>query len=229
MILWRYLDLAKFTSMLQQQELHFTRGDKFEDSFEGSYPVKNRNDFSHGRNGYSAEDWKKFVAVTCWHSSNIESDAMWRLYTNNKQGVAIKTTWQKLESAVEGHAYLTDVKYIDFVKGCANIYIPSDVFEYKREAYMHEHEVRAIVTKYPKTGIKDCVPLNSAPLKGEEIPESGYFLEVDIIKLIESIVVTPYSDPWFVDVVRKLAYKYGLPQNIVVDSELKADPIYAKI
>lgn len=227
--LWKYLDLAKFTALLQKESLHFCRGDKFADPFEGSYPLSVLDAFDSGSSGYSAEAWKKFVAVSCWHDSYNESDAMWQLYTENKQGVAIKTTWEKLESAIEDHAYLQSVEYIDFIKDHAEIYIPSDVFEYKRKAYIHENEVRAIITKYPKAGIKNGKPLNSKPIAGEEILESGVFIELDLTKLIENIVVSPYSDSWFVDVVIGLAEKYELPSDIVIESELKADPVYANI
>jgi hypothetical protein len=227
--LWKYMDLAKFTAFLQKESLHFCRGDKFADPFEGSYPLSALDAFESGSSGYSAEAWKKFVAVTCWHDSDTESDAMWRLYTANKQGVVIKTTWEKLKSAIEGHAYLKSVEYINFIKDHAEINIPSDVFEYKRKAYTHENEVRAIITKYPKVGIENGVPLNSRPIAGEEIPESGVFVELELTKLIENIVVTPYSDSWFVDVVTGLAEKYELPSGIVIESELKADPVYANI
>ena len=229
MSLWKYLDLAKFTSLLQKRELHFCRGDKFDDPLEGSYPLSALDVFQGGSNGYSAEAWRKFVAVSCWHSSDIESDAMWRLYTANKQGVAITTTWEKLESAVQGHAYLMGVKYIDFIKDHAQIDIPSDVFEYKRKAYIHEDEVRAIIAKYPKMGIKNGIPINSTPINGEEFPESGDSVELDLPTLIDKIVVTPYADSWFVDVVKGLVDKYELPGGIVVESELKVDPVYANI
>ena len=229
MNLWRYLDLAKFTRLLQTQELHFCRGDKFEDRFEGSYPLSALQLFEGGSSSYSAEAWKKFVAVSCWYNSDIESDAMWRLYTLHKQGVAIKTTWNKLESAVNSHAYVTRVKYIDFVKDQAQIRIPSDVFEYKRKAYIHENEVRAIITKYPRMEIVNGLPMNSEPVPGEEISESGFHVKLELRDLIDSVVVTPYSASWFVDVIARLCDKYGLPGNNVVESELKADPVYAKI
>ena len=229
MSLWKYLDLAKFTSLLQKRELHFCRGDKFDDPLEGSYPLSALDVFQGGSNGYGAEAWRKFVAVSCWHNSNDESDAMWRLYTANKQGVAIRTTWKKLDSAVQSHAYLKKVEYIDFIKDHAQIDIPSDVFEYKRKAYIHENEVRAIITKYPKMDIKNGIPINSKPINGEELPESGVFVELDLPTLIDKIVVTPYEDSWFVDVVKGLVDKYGLSSGIVVESELKADPVYANI
>jgi hypothetical protein len=36
--LWRYMDFTKFVSLIARSALHFTRGDKFDDQFEGSYP-----------------------------------------------------------------------------------------------------------------------------------------------------------------------------------------------
>ena len=192
--LWKYFDLAKFTSLLQNESLHFCRGDKFTDPFEGSYPLSALDAFDSDSSGYNAEAWKKFVAISCWHDSDTESDAMWQLYTAKKQGVAIITTREKLESAIGNQAYLKSVEYIDFIKDQAEIHIPSDVFEYKRKAYIHENEVRAIFTSYPCVGIENGMPLNSKPIAVEEIPERGVFVELDLSKMIENIIVTPYSD-----------------------------------
>ena len=36
LFIWRYMDLAKFLSMLQDEALHFARADKMSDEFEGS-------------------------------------------------------------------------------------------------------------------------------------------------------------------------------------------------
>lgn len=229
MILWKYLDLTKFTRLLQTQSLHFCRGDKFEDKFEGSYPLSVIEAFGKNCTGYDAVAWRKFVAISCWFSGAFDSDAMWRLYTSHNQGVAIKTSWKKLESVVAGHAYLTSVEYIDFLKDQANIIIPSDVFHYKRNAYKHENEVRAIITHYPDMEIVAGLPRNSEPLVGKEIPENGLTIEFFLSDLVEAIIVTPYSSPWFIEVVRDLSEKYLLPSSIVVHSELKADPVYAKI
>jgi Protein of unknown function (DUF2971) len=231
MTLWRYLDLARLTHLLQTEELFFCRGDRFDDPLEGSYPLWATDIFAAEGSSYSAERWRKFVAVSCWHCSDFESDAMWRLYTDNKNGVAIKTTYQKLESAVRGHAYLKKVAYIDFLRDQneAKIHIPSDVFEYKRKAFAHEHEVRAIHTHYPQLGIEKGVPRNSEPVPTQELPEDGVRVALCLKTLIDKIVVSPASRPWFFDVVRTLAAMYAFPGDIVVESELKLDPAYARI
>ena len=66
-------------------------------------------------------------------------------------------------------------------------------------------------------------------IKGQEIPKGGIPIEVDLTNLVEQVVVTPLCDPWFFDVVTKLCNKYGLPEDIVLKSELSADPVYAKM
>ena len=229
MNLWRYLDLAKFVALLQTQTLYFRRGDTFDDPFEGSYPLKNVDDFEPEKISYSAEDWRKFVAISCWHESDFESDAMWRIYATNKQGVAIKTTWEKLEAAAQG-AYLAKVRYLDFVAEKAEIKVPSDVFEYKRKAFSHETEVRAIITLYPSTGIDNGLPKNSIPSPGAELPKEGVFMDLsDLAAFLDKIVVSPSSEDWFSDVVKGLVETYGLPSDVVVQSELKTDPAYAQI
>lgn len=38
--IWRYMDFTKFMSLLDTKKLFFTRADKFEDPFEGSWPKK---------------------------------------------------------------------------------------------------------------------------------------------------------------------------------------------
>lgn len=39
--IWRYMDFTKFMHLLTTKSLWFNRSDKFEDPFEGKYPLKN--------------------------------------------------------------------------------------------------------------------------------------------------------------------------------------------
>ena len=227
MKIWRYLDLAKYTFLIQRSELHCPRGDQFKDEFEGSYPAKNKTDFDGC--GFNGEDWKQFVAISCWHKSEYESDAMWRLYGLDKYGVAITTTEEALNKlANENGGYVETVEYIDFSSGKADIKIPTDVFHYKRLAFIHESEVRLIKTNYPHSGFENNMPKLSVPTKGKELPKSGLLMEVDLIDFIKTIKISPYADQWFHDVVTNLTKTYGLDEKLVGYSELCGDPIYAK-
>ena len=38
---WRYMDFTKLVSLIDSLRLYFTRADKFEDPFEGSFPKIN--------------------------------------------------------------------------------------------------------------------------------------------------------------------------------------------
>ena len=38
---WRYMDFTKFVSFIDSRRLYFTRADKFDDPFEGSWPKIN--------------------------------------------------------------------------------------------------------------------------------------------------------------------------------------------
>jgi hypothetical protein len=56
--------------------------------------------------------------VSCWMLREDESDAMWKLYCGNHQGVAIRTTYEKLAAAAASQPsmYLGKVTYVDFEK-----------------------------------------------------------------------------------------------------------------
>jgi hypothetical protein len=224
-ILWRYMDLAKFVYLLQSRTLHFCRGGKFSDPFEGSYPANNLADFGSDAGGYDARAWRRFVVVSCWHAADGESDAMWRLYSKSGYGIAITTS---RESAAD-KGYVIDVKYIDFILEKASLHIPSDVFEYKRRAFKHEAEVRAIITRYPQTGFEDGMPRMSRPIDAQEFPERGYAVDIDLGQLINNVVISPSAPDWFFEVVQRIVVKYELPEQLVTRSSLQADPVYARM
>ena len=41
----------------------------------------------------------KSTLVNCWHQNEFESEAMWRLYSENNKGIAIQTTLQRHHSS----------------------------------------------------------------------------------------------------------------------------------
>lgn len=122
-IIWRYLDLEKFKSLLETRSLFFCRADKFSDPFEGSVPkleAENREvtmreisrmpGFNFGKkqideNIYSTQEmhkkFKRTTTINCWHINKNESDAMWRLYLKDKEGVAIQSTTERIYGTIE--------------------------------------------------------------------------------------------------------------------------------
>jgi len=223
------MDFAKFVHLISTKRLHFTRIDKFDDKFEGSYPVQNLEewkgiypeigDFSH---------YRKFAVVSCWYTSGNESAAMWELYSKNYQGISILTTKQKLESSIkDDFVKYEPVKYIDFMRKKAKILIPLDVFLYKRIEFMHEREFRAFQFSIPQSdGIEDGFPNFGSPEKQGGYPKEGIDIPIDLTKLIEKIVLSPYSQKWFKNIVKKILLEHNLSNLKVCDSELTSDPLY---
>ena len=58
----------------------------------------------------------RMARVNCWHMGNFESEAMWRLYARERDGVAIKTVFGRFKDAFVGaqavHASI--VQYRDY-------------------------------------------------------------------------------------------------------------------
>ena len=97
--IWRYLDIEKFSMLLEQNALFFCSAKNFEDPFEG--------EFAWGHTGYkkfietqeklcathgAGMDLDPFMAfnlktlkeisertyISCWHCNEHESEAMWK-------------------------------------------------------------------------------------------------------------------------------------------------------
>src|SRR4051794_3172724 len=99
---WRYLDLERLIALLSSRELIFPRADSFRDEFEGSVTrgvseFWARNPISAEMMARSREEFRRMAYVSCWHMNNSESEAMWRLYCPTNAGVALQTTYERLD------------------------------------------------------------------------------------------------------------------------------------
>ena len=125
LILWKYLDLWKFESLLKENAIFFCRIDKFpDDPFEGSTPAKvkekrfkdimalelfygNSNiSKMHNQNemisSFQKNVLRKRTVVNCWHISKDECNLMWNSYLANiEKGIVIKTNLTKLIKSFE--------------------------------------------------------------------------------------------------------------------------------
>lgn len=143
--------------------------------------------------------------VSCWHANEFESEAMWKLYISAKnQGVAIQTTVERLCYSLGNNNFeLGGVNYISFKE-------PLDVDSvpvwYKRTAFQHEQEVRAIINE---TGLTS----------------SGKPVKVDLDLLIEKVYISPSAPGWFAKLVENVLLKYAINKK-VEHSKLDEEPIY---
>lgn len=233
--IWRYMDLSKFLSLLEDKALFFTRADRFNDKFEGSYTKTNIEGTVTSDSSITDEEYKnlikqlvpfsninrKFNFINCWHINEYESEAMWNLYSQSSDAIAIQTTYNKFKLSFKNtheHVYIGKVKYIDYNKEyipIGNVFYP---YLHKRMSFKHERELRALVSKYPHLKKGESI-IN------REVAEFGINIPVEIDTLIENVYVSPLASRWFADLVQKLIYRYGY--NIsVIHSRLSEEPIF---
>src|SRR5205807_1589624 len=118
--IWRYVTLAKLVSMLHARALFFPRSDRLSDPFEGSYPKMNpvicveilraaglaeeAVQQSAKHLPASHRNFRRFVAISCWHMNDFESAALWDLYGRTGEAVAIQSTLGGLIDTVAAFA-----------------------------------------------------------------------------------------------------------------------------
>lgn len=226
---WRYLDVAKFIWLLQNQKLLLTRTDLFSDPHEGSIPKMNskileKQFLEDLKDADSLRDLiafrqrlKQFTYVSCWHMNEHESEAMWRLYCGLRDGVAIQTTYQRLKQSLsKPGVHIGLVSYFDFDRDCIPINILYYPFMSKRMAFAHEREVRILKAFLSEAG---DMRLKNTP--------AGFPLPWDVQSVAEAVYVHPYAPTWYFDVITAIVEKFA-PKLLdrILWSRLNATPTF---
>ena len=96
---WRYMDFTKFMDLLNSSELFFSRPDMFNDPFEGSLTtpssqyldklISEKAPKKRGNLGKIFKSFRGVIGISCWHINQSESDAMWKLYLEKNEGIAV--------------------------------------------------------------------------------------------------------------------------------------------
>lgn len=219
----RYLDLTKLVSLLDSRALYLTRMDNFEDKFEGrmlSLNTKFReavfdsmkrdglkqfkifSDFDNSLND-SNEYVRKHAYINCWNNFDGESVAMWKIYSELGNGVAVVSDTSKLKESLintKPNLYLSEVIYVnqenDIIPD-GNIIFPIIT---KQDAYKYENEIRLFHLSYSN--------------KFSEENPFGFYLPVDLEKLISKILIGPFTPKWIEELIYNILVKYGINKPI---------------
>ena len=238
---WRYMDFTKFISLIDTRRLYFTRADRFEDPFEGSWPknnvdarklvFKNIPEKEQQKRLESFGDiMKSFTrhhALNCWHENEYESAAMWTLYLKSYEGIAIQSTYSLLKKSIidDEEVFVGKVKYIDYETESIDPNNVLSAFVHKRKSYEHEREIRAIVSRFPPAEKEDPPPeMETINLKKETIID-GIPIKVDIESLIQNIYIAPNTPKWFSDLVKGVIKMYGYDFK-AVQSQMDSNPLF---
>lgn len=226
--IWRYMSLAKLISLLSLRSLFFSRADLIGDPLEGSvgggnvrmrpewygehYEMveRNRAQFSQGL--------PQCTGLNCWHVSEYESAALWRLYGGDS-GVAVRSTYARLVGSLRGDSkvFVGLVQYADYEHDVIPEGTTLGPFLYKRRSFEHERELRAVVQEFTQVGEGKIAAVSRW--------ERGLCVPVDTDLLIAGISVAPGSPTWYLEAVKAVVDKFG-PHVGVTRSDLDQQPIY---
>jgi hypothetical protein len=218
------MDFTKFMALLETRTLYFCRSDLLSDPWEGLLPRRTVQSLRAPMGQSSLSDpalnpaldlfkkVRKIMYINCWHSNQHESAAMWKIYLKSDEGIAVRTTFDRLARCLDRNDKLNQVSvgsvsYIDYDNAeipINNAYFP---FLSKRISFAHEREVRAIIM---------------LPAANEA---AGLNISVDLDALIEEVVLAPFSPNWIRELIAAVLQRYGLHAPLV-QSRLGENPLY---
>lgn len=207
---WRYMNLEKLLSILNGQALFFPSVKLLikSDRYEGQPTLADLAALSLAPsvakelNQYN----KSFVAslfFNCWHMNDSESDAMWKVYIDGKEGVAIRSNISRLKQCFQKskeNVFLGEIAYVN------EDHVSKDVLDHpvhrfmrKRLAFRHEQEVRLVYCDENNSHSGFC----------------GVSIPVDVSVLIEKIIISPRAGDWFLSLVKALVTRLGYDIDVV--------------
>lgn len=159
----------------------------------------------------------KGITVNCWHANECESEAMWKLYSDNGKGIAVKTSVSSIVKSIQHFqqdvlVQIGAVKYLDFhdinldPKDCVTDGHLSPLL--KRSSFSHENEVRLFTV--PKINSDNVDSFKSKP----------EFVKAMALELIEEVYISPFAGEPFISSVKAICNKYLIPHETVKESDL---------
>ena len=230
-ILWRYMSLVKFLDILATQKLNLCRLDGFEDKLEGSndkllsqiHARTKNNIFGASyidtvRRNYEIAKIKSYAL--CMHANNYESAAMWKLYGNHGETIAIKTTVGKLKSSLVNGQNLhfgavvyeiteQEIKVIhdSYAQNKQSIPIsPLDPLFLKRASFKYENEYRVIFSDTSNffTSTPSLESVDNLKISQRLIHK----IDCNVSELISELLIYPEAPTWVVDAINETIKKF---------------------
>lgn len=209
MPLWRYMDFWKFLNLITTSKLYFPNVTMLGDQYEGRIPEKIyqmmiAEYIRSGKTEQMAKELRSFIEnelrpktlVSSWSANHKESFALWKMYSKDKLGIAIKTDYESLVKAFEPSSediYIGEVMYYDDKKPYYKIGNTFFSFLVKNNYYDFESEVRCVA----------------------EVSHSEDFtyknIEVNLNELIKELYVSPLAEKTgLLEIIDFLKTKYSL-------------------
>jgi hypothetical protein len=167
---------------------------------------------------------RQLIYVSCWHTNEDESEAMWKLYCGAQHGVAIKTTYRKLqEFCLANDLWIGLVAYKSYSTESFSTSNALTPFMTKRKSFSHERETRIL-----KLHTENSERMNSngtieiAEVQSTSAPP-GLTVPWDLESIADAICIHPYAPNWYIETVKKLVARYSEPLSLIIDRSTIAD------
>lgn len=232
LLLWRYLDFEKFDWLANSRRLFMPSAQFLGDRLEATTPVGHIEWWRALADGAASEEQRRIIEqnkekvfafvkafrphyyVSCWHMNALESEKMWRFYTNSPDAVAVATSYQVLRACLPAYVEVGMVRYVDY----SSEHLPSlNMFEYithKNINFCFEREVRAVALPPAAEGL-GASHFQANHFESEA--KKGFLVfapEVDVATLIHRVVLHPKCSPEFAEKICIACEGAGLPNPV---------------
>lgn len=210
--IYKFIPFQRFLEMLDNNYLYFRNVLRWDDNWE----IPTRLFQSEGLEGLG----KLFLEKDCWHETfatcfteRYDTDAMWRIYSPNKNSICIETTAAMLLQELTAYnneysVYYAPIIYCSFTASDAReIFNEEKAKEYpaqfygsylKRDAFAHEREVRLAIQS-PKYNFEN------------KNPPDGIQLPVNLRNIVRRIIIDPrltqQEAAFYIDGMDKLGFR----------------------
>lgn len=240
--LWRYMDLAKFISLLCTKSLYFAPANSFDDIFEGAKGIATRE-----------EEWNNFYLDFFRHAIQIApmqskesiskekleetAQRLLREMTQHSQSDRKNTCiscWHcnSVESEAMWKLYSINVKNAVAIETTYQRLYQAlgeepyiDIGKVKYIDYRYQYSSVGTGAFWYKRKSFEHEREVRAVIRASNNDGKGLFQSVDLDKLIKCVYVSPYAPEWFAEVVRDVAKKYDLNKPILYSS-MQEKPFY---
>lgn len=161
--------------------------------------------------------WARSMYVSCWHVSDDEPAGLWKQYSDEYEGVSIKSTVGRLRESLLDAPQELHIGLIEYdnpktySRYDVNLFFPA--FR-KRINFSHERELRIVFFDKDQD-------FNDA----EKVYPLGVKIPCDLSKLIEKVIVGPKCDGWVLSTIGQ-TIRALMPGANVMRSKLLDGPEY---
>lgn len=134
------------------------------------------------------EEFRQYTFLDCWQKNDIENFAMWKIFGNSNNSIALLSNIGKLKkfyNTVEETIYFNDIDY--FKPDQINTFWNNKYMFFRKPGFFnYEKEVRGIIQGEAFRN------LNNMSLKFSKLSD-----------IADEIIICPYADSWFFDYISK--------------------------